>query len=107
MSRFCVRDRWMLLAASGSLKFGKSLAGRFFHASHNLVFLHFFGPIVSVAPAPWLTGEQGLLLCAVLIALAAVAFKAGAQTKVFDPAHLLRETTRSRFALFSAKVGSP
>lgn len=42
----------------------------FFHASHNLVFLHLFDPMKPrSASSTWLVGEQGLLLALVLAPL--------------------------------------
>lgn len=44
----------------------------FFHAAHNLLFLHVFDPVEKKSPAAaWLIGEQGALLCVVMAALAA------------------------------------
>lgn len=47
----------------------------FFHASHNLVFLHLFDPMkMRNASSSWLVGEQGLLLALVLAPLGVYAF---------------------------------
>jgi len=46
----------------------------FFHASHNLFFLHVFEPVAQkTALASWLAGEQGACLAVVLVLLGAVA----------------------------------
>lgn len=42
----------------------------FFHASHNLIFLHLFDPMrLQKAASVWLVGEQGLLLAVVLASM--------------------------------------
>ncbi|MBL0311373.1 MAG: CPBP family intramembrane metalloprotease [Holophagaceae bacterium] len=47
----------------------------FFHASHNLIFLHLFDPMkLQNASSTWLVGEQGLLLALVLAPLGVYAF---------------------------------
>jgi membrane protease YdiL (CAAX protease family) len=44
----------------------------FFHAAHNLLFLHVFDPMEQTSrTAAWLVGEQGALLCLVMATLAA------------------------------------
>ena len=49
----------------------------FFHASHNLIFLHLFDPMkLQNASSTWLVGEQGLLLALVLVPLGVYAFLA-------------------------------
>lgn len=46
----------------------------FFHASHNLIFLYAFEPVVQkTALASWLVGEQGAAAAAALVMLGAVA----------------------------------
>ena len=49
----------------------------FFHASHNLIFLHLFDPMkLRNASSTWLVGEQGLLLALVLVPLGMYGFLA-------------------------------
>lgn len=49
----------------------------FFHASHNLIFLHLFDPMkLRSADSTWLVGEQGLLLALVLVPLGMYGFLA-------------------------------
>lgn len=50
----------------------------FLHASHNLIFQHFFDPMkLRGTSSTWLVGEQGLLLALVTLSMGVYAFLAG------------------------------
>ncbi len=60
-----------IFLGASRLRSGSMWPAALFHAVHNNLFLHFFDPVKRTSTAAaWLAGEQGLLLCVVMLALA-------------------------------------